>query len=188
LIKPLPSAPAYARWLALFRIVTGAMWLAHAIPKFLDSATFMPPKGFMPMMVTKGAQHGSHVFAPFYANVVTPNMALFAELVRFGELLTGIALVLGLFTRFAGLVGIFLPVMYLGAKGPLLSYETLATPEFAILVLSAINLVLPTGRVFGIDAMLGRSRRQPERVRAEFVPEPPLTPPPPAGPGTPTNP
>jgi uncharacterized membrane protein YphA (DoxX/SURF4 family) len=183
-MKTLPTAPAYARWLAAFRILVGAMWIAHALPKFLHPATFMPPNGFMAQLVAKGTQHGSHVFAPFLANVVTPNIALFAELVRLGELLTGVALVLGLFTRFAGLVGIFLPIMYLGAKGPLLSYETLATPDFSILVLSAINLVLPTGRVFGIDAMLGARRARIPRVQAEFVPEPPITPPPPAEPSS----
>jgi uncharacterized membrane protein YphA (DoxX/SURF4 family) len=154
------------------------MWIAHAVPKFLDSATFLPPNGFMAQLVAKGAQHGSHAFIGFFANVVTPNIGLFAELVRLGELLTGIALLLGLLTRFGGLVGVFLPIMYLAAKGPLLSYETLATPDFTILVLSAINLVLPTGRVFGIDALLGRPRSRMERVQAEFVPEPPLTPPP----------
>jgi uncharacterized membrane protein YphA (DoxX/SURF4 family) len=142
----------------------------------------MPPNGFMEQLVAKGAQHGSHAFAPFLANVVTPNMALFAELVRLGELLTGVALLLGLFTRLGGLVGIFLPVMYLGAKGPLLSYETLATPDFSMVVLSAINLVLPTGRVFGIDALLGRRPARIPRVQAEFVPEPPVAPPPPPEP------
>lgn len=177
-MKPLPSASTYARWLALGRIVTGAMWIAHALPKFLDSATFLPPNGAITQMVSKGAQHGSHAFVAFFANVVTPNIALFAELVRLGELLTGIALLLGLFTRLGALVGIFLPIMYLAAKGPFLSYETLATPDFSILVLSAANLVLPTGRVLGIDALLGRQRSRVERVHAEFVPEPPLTPPP----------
>jgi uncharacterized membrane protein YphA (DoxX/SURF4 family) len=187
-MKPLPSAGTYAWWLALVRIVTGAIWIAHALPKFLESDKFMPPNGFMPKYVAQGVQQGSHVLEPFFANVVTPNVAIFAELVRVGELLTGVALVLGLFTRFGGLVGIFLPLMYLSARGPLLTTETLSTPEFALAVLSGINLVLPTGRVFGIDAMLGRRRARPERVQAEFVPEPPLTPPPAAGPSTPTNP
>ena len=187
--KSLPSASTYARWLALLRIVTGATWIAHALPKFLDSQKFMPPNGSMAKLVANGAQHGSHVFAPFFANVVTPNIAIFAELVRLGELLTGIALLLGLFSRLGGLVGVFLPIMYLAAKGPLLSYETLSTPDFSTLVLSGINLVLPTGRAFGFDAMLGRSRSRLQRVQAEFVPEPPLvTPPPPAGPSAPTNP
>lgn len=180
----LPSATTYARWLALLRILTGAMWIAHALPKFLNGATFMPPNGMMPKLVAHGAQHGSHAFAGFFANVVTPNLPLFAELVRLGELLTGIALLLGLFTRLGGLVGIVLPILYLAAKGPLLSYETLATPDFSMIVLSAINLVLPTGRVLGFDALLGRRRTRVPRVQAEFVPEPPVTPPPPPEPST----
>jgi len=181
-MKTLPAATTYARALALVRMLTGAMWIAHALPKFLDGASFMPPNGMMPKLVAHGVQHGSHPFAGFFANVVTPNMALFSELVRLGELLTGIALLLGLFTRLGGLVGIVLPIMYLAAKGPFLSYETLATADFSVIVLSAINLVLPTGRVFGFDALIGRRPARVPRVQAEFVPEPPIMPPPPGEP------
>ena len=188
-MKALPSATTYARWLALTRILTGAAWIAHALPKFLDPQTFMPPNGAIEKLVTQGLQQGSHVYRPFLANVVAPNIALFGELVRLGEMLTGIVLVLGLFTRFGGLVGMFLTANYVAAKGPVFSSGVLATADFSMFLLSAINLVLPTGRAFGIDALLGRSRRSVEHVRAEFVPEPPLiTPPPPTGPSAPTNP
>ena len=38
----LPASRAYGGWLALARILTGAIWLIHGVPKFLNSAQFMP--------------------------------------------------------------------------------------------------------------------------------------------------
>ena len=188
MIKSLPTSAAYARWLALLRIVVGAAWIAHALPKFLESDAFMPPKGFIVSFVSNAAAHGSNVFRPFFANVVLPNIALFAELVRLGEMVAGVLLVLGLFTRFGGLLGMYLTLNYAAAKGPLLSSQTLAGSDFAMFVLSGINFVLPTGRALGIDAILARRRARPQTVRAEFVPEPPLITPPPPSPTPPPTP
>ena len=188
-MKPLPSSSTYAGWLAILRIVTGVIWLSHAVPKFAHSDTFMPPNGFIAAYVSQGLQKTTGPYHDFLANVVQPNLSIFAELVRLGELLTGVALVLGLFTRLGGLVGIVLTLDYLAARGALVSTATLQSLDFGLLVLSATALVLPTGRALGIDALLARSRRPPpvQTVRAEFVPEP--SPPPPiVSPGTPSTP
>jgi thiosulfate dehydrogenase (quinone) large subunit len=195
-MKPLPSSSAYAGWLAVARILTGVMWLAHAIPKFSKSDEFMPPNGFMVMYVTQGLQHTTGAYHNFLANVVQPNLPIYAELVRLGELLTGIVLVLGVFTRLGGLIGMVLPLNYLAARGNILTSAALQSLDFSMFVLSAISFVLPTGRGFGIDALLARRKRPAPTVRAEFVPEPPPpaaepTPPPGAtspGPTTPNNP
>jgi uncharacterized membrane protein YphA (DoxX/SURF4 family) len=179
--KALPSSTTYARWLGLIRIVVGAMWIGHAITKFLNPDTFMPPNGAIVQIVTQGSQQGSHFMRPFFANVVLPNIALFAELVRLGEALVGIALILGLLTRLGGFGGMFLTFFYASTKGPLLSLATLSGSDFAMFVLSGMSFVLPTGRALGLDALLSRRRRTVPTVRAEFVPEPPLiTPPPPS--------
>jgi uncharacterized membrane protein YphA (DoxX/SURF4 family) len=184
-VKPLPSSSTYARWLALVRILTGIMWIAHAVPKFLKSDRFLPPNGAVSSFMSQAMQHTSGPYHAFLAATVAPNIFLFAELVRLGELLTGIALVLGLFTRLGGLVGMFLTANYIAARGMVFSSATLQSLDFTLLVLSAISLVLPTGRAFGIDALRARPRRAVPLVRAEFVPEPP--PPPPAA-STPRNP
>ncbi|MBV8153049.1 MAG: DoxX family membrane protein [Candidatus Eremiobacteraeota bacterium] len=172
--KPLPASTTYARWLALFRIAIGAIWIAHALPKFLDSDKFMPPNGTIVSLVTQGSQQGADFIRPFLSGTVMPNIALFAELVRLGELLVGVVLVLGLFTRLGGLVGMFLTLMYASAKGPLISPATLNGNDLTTFLLSAINFVLPTGRALGIDALMGRRPAKVPTVRAEFVPEPPL--------------
>jgi thiosulfate dehydrogenase (quinone) large subunit len=172
-MKPLPSSGRYAGWLALVRILTGVAWLSHGIPKFVQSAQFMPPNGFFADFVTRGVQATTGPYHTFLATSVQPYMPLFAELVRLGEVLVGISLVLGAFTRLGGLVGVLLPLNYLAARGHMFSSATLQSVDFATGLLSLISLVLPTGRFLGVDALFTRSRRPPP-VRAEFVPEPPL--------------
>jgi thiosulfate dehydrogenase [quinone] large subunit len=173
-LKSLPSSTAYATWLALVRILTGVMWLAHGIPKFTKSDSFMPPAGFITTYVTRGLQTTTGPYHDFLANVVQPNLQLFAELVRLGEVLVGIALVLGVLTRLGGLGGMLLTADYVAARGEIFSPAALQSADFSLFVLSAISLVLPTGRIAGVDAFFTRPKRAPAVVRAEFVPEPPL--------------
>lgn len=182
-MSSLPSSKVYGVWLAIVRILTGLIWLAHGIPKFTHGDAFMPPGGMMASYVARGVQTATPAYQSFLANTVQPNIMLFAELVRLGEVLVGVALVLGVLTRIGGLFGIVLPLNYLAARGHMLSSATLQSPDFALLVLSFIALVLPTGRVMGVDAVFARRTPRVERVRAEFVPEPPR-----AGPGAPPNP
>ncbi|MEO6835998.1 MAG: TQO small subunit DoxD [Candidatus Tumulicola sp.] len=180
-MKPLPSSSRYAAWLALVRILTGLMWLSHGVPKFTQSAAFMPPNGFMAMYVAHGLQTSAEPYHTFLATVVAPNLALFAELVRLGEVLVGLLLLLGALTRLGGLGGVLLTLNYISARGHLLSTTSFQSLDFGLLVLSLISLGLPTGRFFGVDALLARAKRAPP-VRAQFVEEPPLK-----GPTAPPN-
>ncbi|HEY1428710.1 MAG TPA: TQO small subunit DoxD [Candidatus Tumulicola sp.] len=172
----LPSSRTYAFWLALVRIVTGVMWIAHGVPKFTNAAEFMPPNGAMAGFLGKAVTTSTGSYHTFLTTVVVPNIGLFAELVRLGEVLVGVSLVLGAATRLGGLVGVFLALNYIFAKGNIVSTTTLQGLDLAMLVLSGISLVLPAGRALGVDALFIRSRRPPAPapVRAEFVPEPPL--------------
>lgn len=183
----LPSSKTYAFWLALLRIFTGAAWIIHGVGKFTQSAMYMPPGGFVVSFVAKAVGGSTGPYHDFLLNVVQPNIGIFAELVRLGEVLTGCALLLGLFTRFGGFVGVLLTLNYMAAKGAFASVESIAGMDAAMLALSAINLVLPTGRMLGLDALMARGSRRPERVvvapapvytappvQAEFVEEQPL--------------
>jgi uncharacterized membrane protein YphA (DoxX/SURF4 family) len=173
-MKPLPSSSTYAGWLAVIRILTGIMWLGHGIAKFRESQNFMPPNGYFAMYVSHGLQTSTGAYHWFLATVVSPNIAIFAELTRLGEVLTGLSLLLGLWTRLGGAGGVFLTLNYLAARGALLRPSSVETIDFAMLVLSLVSLVLPTGRVFGVDRLL--KPKQPRGgMDAAFVPEPPLT-------------
>ncbi len=178
----LPTSKTYAWWLALLRITAGAMWLGHGIPKFVQSDAFMPPNGMMGTVVAKAVQNSSGFYHAFLLNSVQPNLALFAELVRLGEVLVGCSLVLGVCSRLGGVGGAFLALNYVaaGGIGTIDGWEGVGGAMFA---LSIVNLVLPTGRVLGVDALLGRRGSSAPRVviqpsapgvHAEFVEERPL--------------
>jgi len=167
------------------RILTGALWLVHAIPKFVQSDDFMPPSGASVGFVAKALQStdATSPYHAFLANVVQPNIGIFAELARLGEVLVGVALVLGVLTRLGGLGGMFLTLNYMAAAHGFSSFAAWSTLDAAMLLLSSINLVLPTGRVLGIDMFFGKhAAPPPPTVRAVFVDEPQPAPPPPAPP------
>ena len=170
----LPSARSYAGWLAIVRILTGAIWLVHGIPKFTNSLVFMPPDGAIASYVQQGLTKTTGPYHDFLATVVQPNIALFAELVRLGEVGVGVSLFLGLFARLGGLVGIILPLNYLAARGGLTSASEWASLDGAMMLLSAISFVLPTGRVAGMDAYFAPRRARKTVVVPEVVPQRPL--------------
>lgn len=170
----LPSSRTYAAWLAVVRILTGAIWLVHAVPKFIDGATFLPPTGFFTTYLQDGVTKTNGVYHDFLVNVVVPNAVVFAQLVRFGELLVGISLFLGVFSRLGGFFGVVLPLDYMAARGAITTLSGWGSLDAALALLSAISMVLPTGRTAGFDGLrTPRMLRRPTLV-AEVVPERPL--------------
>jgi uncharacterized membrane protein YphA (DoxX/SURF4 family) len=164
------TRPAASGWLLIFRLYAGAFWLIHGIPKFLNPAMFMPPNGYMGQMIARATQTSTGFYHDFLVHTVTPNIGLFAELVRLGEVLTGISLLLGFLTPLGGLVGCFLALNYLAAAGEF-HWSGVGTLNGVALALSFFCMVLPVGRFAGIDALLVR-RPNTRAVKAEFVDEP----------------
>lgn len=170
----LPSSRSYAGWLAIVRILTGAIWLIHGIPKFVHASAFMPPSGIITSYLQDGLARSTGPYHDFIAGFVLPNVGIFAELVRLGEVCVGISLVLGLFTRVGGFFGIVLALDYIAARGGLGHVSEWGGVEACLALLSATSLVLPTGRVFGLDALMRPRAPRRERVVAEVVPERPM--------------
>lgn len=194
----LPHQRFYALALALVRIFTGLFWLSHGIPKFTDAASFMPPNGAMGQFLAKTIAGTVGPYHEFLVHTVQPNAGVFAELVRLGEVVAGCLLVFGLFTRLGGAIGVALGLNYLAAKGMMATVEGWNGLDGVSVVLSAISLILPTGRFLGVDWLLTRRRRTPivtptpvratpqaqpyvvsdstpesQPIHAEFVDEPP---------------
>ncbi len=171
--------------LTVFRLYAGFFWLAYGIEKFTNPAAFMPPTGLMATYLAQAVAHTSGFYHDFLVNVVLPHEGIFAELVRSGEVLVGCALTLGIFTRFAGGVGIVLGLNYLASKGGLGSVAAWTSIDGFSILLSAMCFLLPLGRPLGIDGLLyllrARPAAEPEAanaaaapIEAEFVEEPPL--------------
>lgn len=177
----LPSATTYAFWLALLRIYAGAFWLMHGIPKFTQSAMFMPPTGMMTNFINTAITNTHGPYQQFLTSVVLPNATLFAELVRLGEVVTGSLLLLGLFSRWGGVLGILLSLNYLSAHGGLNHLSVWSGIDSTALVISFLNVVLPTSAVLGVDGLLARVKGVTSAPKAVFVEEPPMT-----GPTAPT--
>ncbi len=164
----------YASWFTVLRLYAGAFWLVHGISKFLNSDAYMPPSGYMPQLVQKAIMSQTGFYHDFLLNVVTPNINVFADLVRLGEVLVGCSLILGVFTRFGGLAGCFLALNYMAANGGFSSWTTIGSLDAAAFMLSFLMLVVPAGRVAGVDALLMRRPAvREELVVPELVEEPP---------------
>lgn len=133
--------------LVIGRLFAGYWFLSAALIKlfgrnYLFSDALRPP---LNLFLTGP---GPDWYKAFLAGVVIPNLRLFAWLDVAGELCVGIGLLLGLWSRSACLVGIFLVLNYLSAKG-------FANPAAGLdKVFVALLLVLHlgnAGRVLGVD-------------------------------------
>lgn len=153
----LPASQKYDTWLAVIRIATGASWLAHGIPKLLNP-NFFGANGSMAGMLSQSTAQGSGPYNAFLQNVVVPNAGLFSHLVAWGETLTGVSLLLGLLTPVGGVAGMFLGLNYFLMHGSLGHITSLGGLDFAAILLSFVNVVLPTGRVFGLDRLWKATR------------------------------
>jgi thiosulfate dehydrogenase [quinone] large subunit len=111
-------------WLVV-RVYLGYLWLMAGWGKLTDpSGVWVGSKagaavaGFAQgAMAQTGGEHPQVTgwYAAFLKNVVVPNAAVFSYLVTFGEILVGLALILGLFTGIAAFFGGFMNASFIFA-------------------------------------------------------------------------
>lgn len=138
-------------WLIL-RVYAGWQWLNAGMgklgaPAWTGDNAGAAIQGFVQGALERAGGDRPDVqawYAWFLENVVLPNATLWAYLVTFGELLVGIALIVGLFTGIAAFFGSFMNMNYL------LSGTVSTNP---ILLIIAILLVLAwkTAGWYGLD-------------------------------------
>ncbi len=147
--KPQTTGAAFA----LLRIFVGLMFLVSGMEKWSWIGAHQ-----LAMAATRIAesQRGTALqgFSNFLTQTVVPHNALFTALIVLGEIVVGLLLTLGLFSRGAALYALGLNLAYLlgywqqGAQWQMLNE--------AFLMLEVAFLMVGPGRTFGLDARLAR--------------------------------
>jgi thiosulfate dehydrogenase [quinone] large subunit len=126
--EPIISRIAFAdtrlAWLWLIiRVYIGWQWVVAGYDKIVNPAWVGPLAGGALSGFLEGAlkkSSGAHPdvsvwYALWLKDVVIPNAALFSHFVAYGEVLVGVAMILGLFTGIAAFFGAFMNMNYLFA-------------------------------------------------------------------------
>ena len=126
-------------WL-LVRLAIGYEWITAGMEK-VQSAAWVGDKvptgihGFLAGAVAKAGGEHPAVFgwyADFLKNFALPNEQVFSSMVAYGEVLIGVALILGLFTKWAAFWGAFMNLNFILA-GSTSANGWMAVGEVALL-------------------------------------------------------
>ena len=134
--------------ITLLRVYTGVFFLYYGFGKIRNPEFAEGLAGFV-----NGRLEGSVAFVrPFLESVVLPNKGLFAFLVAWGELAIGLALIIGLATRWASVAGAIMVAAFWATKGQgFLDAQNHDAIWFMIFVVLA---TVHAGRVHSIDERL----------------------------------
>ena len=102
-------------------------------------------------------QNGFLWYRPIVSDAVLPNVQTFAVAIMAAETVVALAMFLGLWTRVASVVAIFLLLNYASAKG--LPFWSPASNDAADIVLAVLVFMGNAGLAFGLDGLL-RSRKR----------------------------
>ena len=137
--------------LVVLRVYIGVLFLRAGWPK-VKAGSGWPDR--MVSFLERMLPNSYEFYQGFLENVVIPNKALFGTLVAWGELLVGVALLLGLLTRLAALMGIVMTGNYLLATGASWLSPTNNNALFIFILL--VVLLGAAGRALGADYFLAR--------------------------------
>jgi thiosulfate dehydrogenase (quinone) large subunit len=166
-----------AKGLAALRIALGAGFLYAGLDKVVhfDGAT----KGFNATGFLKGATAGT---LPGSADgaIVNPThdfwvalagnaglMSAINFLVVFGEIAIGVALILGLATRFAGVAGTLMMALFWIASWDFA--HGLVNEQFLYAIVAAFVAYAAAGEAFGLDTIIERSRIVRSQPKLRYV-------------------
>jgi len=151
-----------ARGLAAIRILMGAVFLYAGLDKTLFASKAFDATGFL-KFATLGATATSAQGAvvnpthDFWVNLAAnPGaMSVINFVVPYGELAIGIALILGLFTRFSALMGVIMVgLFYLASWDFSVNY---LNSDAVYVIATAILGIFAAGEVWGLDGVMKKS-------------------------------
>jgi thiosulfate dehydrogenase [quinone] large subunit len=131
--------------IVLLRVYTGVFFAWHGFGKLRRGDFSAGMEGFL------NAQTGKTFafYRTFLESVVLPNKAVFAALVSWGEFAVGVAMILGLATRYAAAAGALLVINFWFAKGQGVLDGT--NHDVVWLVIFVVLGCIPAGRIAGLD-------------------------------------
>ncbi len=139
--------------LAMMRIYLGVILLITDIGKLTDTIPFSDSMlGFLNAFASREDSFYVH----FVQAVVIPNAKLFSYLVMTGELIAGIGLLTGAFTRISAFIAIILFVNFMFAKGAW--FWSPNSQDAAVFFIALAVLISRSGRVLGVDYFLAKFR------------------------------
>jgi uncharacterized membrane protein YphA (DoxX/SURF4 family) len=135
-------------------VLIGLLWLGTLRWKLPPDFAPSSGRGLMDWMQLEVQYPAFSFYGDFVRSIVLPNLTIFAWLVFLGELLIGLALVAGLWTKLAGVMGFLMSVN--------LGIGLLAVPgewPWSYMMMAmwhAVFAVTAAGRVLGLDGWLRR--------------------------------
>jgi uncharacterized membrane protein YphA (DoxX/SURF4 family) len=145
------------------RLAVGIFFLTEALQKtgWLSSAE--PLLGSLNNYLKRGV----HEISQWYLNTVAiPYAEVWARMMFFGELLIGISLIIGLWTRVSLPIAILMVLSFHLANGTLLSWAFFSS-AYALLLLSCLVILWrsPATQVGSVEAYLARSKGSAEAAK-----------------------
>ena len=131
--------------IVVLRVYAGVFFAWHGAGKLLRGNFADGMEGFL----TGRLESSFSFYRPFIEVVVLPNKALFAALVAWGELAIGVALVVGLATRYAAFSGAVMMANFWFAKGA--GFFDGGNHDVVWLVIFLVLGSVPAGQVAGLD-------------------------------------
>ena len=140
------TSVALRQWpIVLLRVYSGIFFAFHGIGKIRHEDFTAALSGFL----TRNLESGFSFYHPVIESVFLPNVGLFAALAAWGEIAIGLALVLGLATRYAAFIGAFMVLNYWFAKG--LGLFAGANNDIVWFVILIVLGFIPAGKIAGLD-------------------------------------
>ncbi|HTR80623.1 MAG TPA: DoxX family protein [Bacteroidota bacterium] len=144
------------RWIAFLRIVVGLFFLAQG----LNKVDWYASSEFLRTSLDRFAENAPSLSAWYQNHVAYPGIEAWARMIPTGEMLIGVALILGLLTRPALIAAMALVLNFHLTSGTLFSRSFIYNP-YALLLLSNLLflLVSKAGSVFALDVSARKKSR-----------------------------
>ncbi len=137
---------ALKQWpIVLLRVYSGVFFLYHGVGKIRHDNFAASLSNFL----TGNPDSSFSFYRTFIESVILPNKEIFSTLVSWGELTMGLALIVGLATRYAAFFGAFMVLNFWFAKGVGVFAGT--NHDIVWFVILIVLGFIPAGKIAGLD-------------------------------------